>query len=93
MSAVLDLFDQATEDPAPPAPITEEQWIRILDGKPFRILVKPEQIDWASRRAVRCIGCEHAGDSGGAPWRAYCLVHRVMVSNAFSKLCREYARA
>lgn len=39
--------------------------------------------------AVRCSNCAHAGDAGGDPWRAWCLVHRQMVSNTFPKLCAD----
>lgn len=77
-------------DELPIEPITEEQWIRILGDRKFRVLVKPEQQEWAGRRAVRCINCEHASDAGGDPWRAWCVEQRCMVSNSFPVLCRKY---
>jgi hypothetical protein len=79
-----------SDEPYIPPPITEEQWIRILGDHKVRYLVNIEQQAWAGRRAVRCMNCEHAGNSGGDPWRAWCMQHRFMTSNAFPVLCREY---
>lgn len=40
-------------------------------------------------RLVHCMGCAHAGDAGGDPWRAWCLIHRRMVSNTLPKACTD----
>ena len=72
--------------------ITEAQWKRILAGrgaKSFRILAKPEQQEWAGKRAVSCGACRHTAMSGD-PRRGFCVAQRAMVSLTFPKLCRAY---
>ena len=73
-------------------PITEEQWARILRGrsKSFRILAKPEQQEWAGKRAVSCGSCRHT-TLHGDPRHGFCVAQRCMVSLAFPKLCRTFA--
>lgn len=74
------------------APITEGEWAKILKGgQRFAILVKPEQREWAGKRAVNCLNCEHLGDKRGDPRRGWCLKFRCMRSGAHLVLCREYA--
>jgi len=73
--------------------LTDAEWKRVLRGRPFAILAKPEQIEWAHARGVapvRCISCAHAPGETHDPWAGFCLEHRVAVSNTFPKLCREY---
>lgn len=71
--------------------ITDEQWARILAGrrKGFRILVKPEQREWAGKRAVSCGACRHT-TMHGDPRRGFCVEQRCMVSLTFPKLCRTF---
>jgi len=98
MSATADLF----ADEAPPAEVfdprelslTEGEWTRVLGGMRFRCLVDAVKVDWAGSRAVRCIACANAHTNGShkIPWAAHCVVHRVMVSDTFPKLCREFVR-
>jgi hypothetical protein len=79
-----------------PAPeqITDAEWTRVLAGQPFRVLVKSEQLEWASSRglAVRCVACIHAPGETHDPWGGFCQAHRVAVSNTFPKLCRRFER-
>lgn len=88
----MPLLETEVASPAAKPPITEEQWVRILAGRKFRIMVSERQQKWAGSRAVSCITCKHAGRAAGGhdPWRAHCGVHSKMVSNAFPKLCREH---
>lgn len=73
-------------------PLTEAEWRRVLGRSNYRVVITAEQLAWAGKRAVRCSGCRHAGDSAHAqPWRAWCLAHRQLVSDTFLKLCREFA--
>lgn len=95
MTATADLFaDEAPQvfDPRELS-LTEEEWTRVLAGQKFRCLVDAEKVEWAGRRAVRCGSCTHAGGSHKVPWSGFCRTHRVMVSDTFPKLCREFARA
>lgn len=71
------------------APITEAQWVRILDGRPFCVLVKPAQQQWAGKRAVKCGGCRYT-HMYGDPRRGWCIKHRALVGDTFPKLCRQF---
>lgn len=95
MSAMLDLFaEEAPPDVDPrDLSLSEQEWERVLNGYRFRCLVDAEKLDWAGSRAVRCGNCAKASGSHKAPWSGFCRTHRVMVSDTFPKLCREYARA
>lgn len=91
MSAMLDLFEEPAAELPQVVPLTKAEWTRVLGKRPFRILVDEVKQAWAGRRAVRCMGCKYASDSAHEePWRAWCLVHQVQVSNTFPKLCREH---
>lgn len=78
---------------APLPPITESEWARILDGHKFRLLVKPEQVEWAGDRARSCLSCKNLGDVRGDPQRGWCSVHRCMRGNATPVLCRQWVPA
>jgi hypothetical protein len=79
-----------SEAPEPlPEVITEAQWARILAGRKVRWLVKPEQVEWAGKRAVSCGGCAHT-KMHGDPRRGWCCEHSFLVSMAFPLLCREF---
>ncbi len=80
----------STDDPLPEV-ITEAQWERILGDRKrsLRVLVKPEQIEWAGKRAVSCGNCANT-HMHGDPRRGWCVAQRCMVSLAFTVLCREY---
>lgn len=95
MSATADLFDVDAPPDIDPRELslTEEEWARVLNGHKFRCLVDAEKVDWAGKRAVRCGTCAHASGSHKVPWSSFCRPHRVMVSDTFPKLCREYRRA
>lgn len=75
-------------------PITEEQWTRILAGRKHRcrLLIKPEQLEWAGKRAVSCGSCANTTMSGD-PRRGFCTAQRHMVSLAHMRLCRDYTPA
>jgi hypothetical protein len=87
LEAVLDDGDHTV-------PITEEQWTRILAGRTrrCRALLKPEQLEWAGKRAVSCGSCSNTKLSGD-PRRGFCTAQRHMVSLTFLKLCRDYEPA
>lgn len=93
MSAI-ELEAVLEETPERDAPITEEQWTRILAGRKHRSrsLVKPEQLEWAGKRAVSCGGCAHT-KMHGDPRRGWCTAQRHLVSQAFLKLCRDFKPA
>lgn len=93
----LDITPEACGiEPAEPAvtsrPLTDAEWMRVLGGQPYRVLVKPEQLAWAGERAVRCITCAHAPGETHDPWWAWCIATRTLVSNMFPKLCPRYER-
>lgn len=71
------------------APITEEQWTRILVGRPFCVLVKIAQQEWAGKRAVKCGGCRFTRMHGD-PRRGWCIKHRTLVGDTYPKLCRQF---
>lgn len=87
-----DPMQELAEEEALVEEISEAQWARILDGRKFRILIKPEQQEWAGRRAVRCGNCAHT-KMHGDPRRGWCVEHRCMVSHSYPVLCREHAPA
>jgi hypothetical protein len=74
-------------------PLTDEEWERVLRGRKIRVVVTDEQKAWAGKRAVYCLGCDHAGKAHGDPRRAWCTKHKMLRGNTFPVLCREYRPA
>lgn len=80
------------ESSAYAATFSEREWRRILRGRPYRVLVREDQIAYAGARAVRCITCRHAPGEMHDPWWAWCTATSTCVSNTFAKLCPRYER-
>lgn len=95
MSAAQTAEINLTESAASVAVLTPQEWKRALRGQPYRVLVKPEQLQWAQERGleVRCIACVHAPGETHDPWWAWCLATRTLVSNTFPKLCPRFEAA
>jgi hypothetical protein len=90
LARAAGLEEELPENPL--VPITEDQWARILDGRKVRWLVKPVHIEWAGKRAVSCGNCVHT-NLHGDPRRGWCTEHRMLVSLAFTLLCREHTQS
>jgi hypothetical protein len=74
------------------APLTEEEWERVLRGKRHTMifLVTREQREWAGNQAKSCGTCVRV-KLYGDPRRGFCLGHSMMTGLTFPVLCRKYA--
>ncbi len=73
-------------------PLTEEEWERVLRGKPRTVvfLVSRERREWAGDQARSCGNCANVSLAGD-PRRGWCAAQKMMTGITFPVLCRAHA--
>lgn len=84
-------FPKLGEPRAERAPLTEEEWTRVLRGRAITVvsLVTAEQREWAGNQARDCGTCKGV-KLHGDPRHGFCVPQGIKVGISFPKLCRKH---